>query len=39
MNHPGAGAQLPPESCNTQEDLFLRLDQLNDLGALYHPVR
>lgn len=33
MNHPGAGAMLPPESRNTLEDLFRRLDQLNDVGA------
>lgn len=33
MNHPGAGATLPPESRNTLEDLFRRLDQLNDVGA------
>ncbi|MBL8506275.1 MAG: GAF domain-containing protein [Methylobacillus glycogenes] len=33
MNPPGAGAAQPPASSNTLDDLFRRLDQLNDIGA------
>jgi HD-GYP domain-containing protein (c-di-GMP phosphodiesterase class II) len=33
MNPSGAGASLPPESGHILEDLFRRLDQLNDIGA------
>lgn len=33
MNPSGAATSLPPESAHILEDLFRRLDQLNDIGA------